>query len=83
MKRSAAASLLALLLAAPAQAQLYPPGTRIVHFLAGTGFFVNSDGYVLTNSHVVQNCTSLRLEGAVRAAPARVLAQDTETTLPC
>ena len=69
------------LLALPTHAQTAPPGARIVHFSSGTGFFVNTDGYVLTNHHVVQNCRDVRLEGAVSGARARVLATDAQNDL--
>lgn len=63
----------ALLLAFPALAQV---GQRIIHLSLGTGFFVNRDGYVITNHHVVKQCKSVTVEGAVSRRPAVVIGFD-------
>lgn len=48
----------------------------------GTGFFVNRDGYVLTNNHVIQDCQGqITVVGAVALAPAALVAADPEYDL--
>ena len=50
--------------------------------LSGTGFFINSDGYVLTNAHVVENCASIRVTADQSAASeATLVARDVTNDL--
>lgn len=43
----------------------------------GSGFFINGEGIVLTNAHVVQGCSSVSLSGAAGTnLPAKLIAQD-------
>lgn len=62
--------LLTLLAATPAMAQSVP---MLVKISAGTGFFVNRDGDLVTNAHVVKNCRSISVKttGGERAATLR------------
>ena len=49
---------------------------------SGTGFFVTSDGAIVTNAHVVENCSDIRVttdQGAT--AVARVIARDVRNDL--
>ena len=40
---------------------------------SGTGFAVTSDGYVITNNHVIKGCTSVEIYHKGRAIPASVI----------
>lgn len=54
-----------------------------VYFSSGTGFFISSDGYLLTNLHVVNNCQKLAVAGpSVRPPlPAQIIARDPDHDL--
>jgi serine protease Do len=46
----------------------------------GSGFIINADGYVLTNNHVVQNATDIKVRLAdAREFDARVVGRDAST----
>ncbi|WP_295543442.1 trypsin-like peptidase domain-containing protein [uncultured Thiohalocapsa sp.] len=44
--------------------------------LAGTGFFVNRQGHLLTNQHVVEDCSSLAVQLPGGQQPAALIAED-------
>jgi serine protease Do len=51
-------------------------------FSSGSGFFVGDDGYVLTNNHVIEDCTSTRVfMGNAAAVNARIIARDAANDL--
>jgi S1-C subfamily serine protease/ATP-dependent 26S proteasome regulatory subunit len=48
----------------------------------GSGFFIGSEGYVVTNAHVVEGCDDPKVvSGDVEPAVAKVLARDVENDL--
>lgn len=50
--------------------------------VTGTGFFISSEGYVITNAHVVGNCSTLSASAfAVPPANAQLVAKDTANDL--
>ena len=57
--------LLCLFLTLPALAQQ----AYLVKFSSGTGFFINKQGHLVTNAHVVRGCRSV-LRARHRSPPA-------------
>ena len=45
---------------------------------SGTGFYINDNGFLLTNHHVVSNCSSLWVEENNKSLPAVVVKFDSE-----
>jgi S1-C subfamily serine protease len=54
---------------------------RVVKFSTGTGFFVNEQGYLLTNFHVVQPCKQFTVYGENATTQAQAIAVDTQHDL--
>ncbi|MEJ0009331.1 MAG: serine protease [Alphaproteobacteria bacterium] len=61
------------LLALPVAAQQ----RMLIQVSSGTGFFINRNGDVITNAHVVRACQSVSVHGEHGDAPATILANDT------
>ncbi len=55
------------------------PG-QIIHISSGTGFFVSNDS-IITNEHVVHECKSIRIRGAVEPAFATLVSVDKKNDL--
>src|SRR5688572_3667165 len=80
---------LMLLAAVPAQAQPQgyqsepqpqaPANARKIK--SGTGFFLSNVGHIVTNEHVVNGCTNVKIRGSVSSMNARVIGVDTERDL--
>ena len=48
----------------------------------GSGFFIGSDGYIVTNNHVVDHATEVTITTADgKTMPAKVIGTDTKTDL--
>lgn len=61
-------------------AQQTPPGPTPkgnIGFSSGSGFFVNGGGKLITNNHVIEGCSTIRVfAGSSSVSEARVLARD-------
>ena len=71
-------SLLLLAVPAWAQQQTVPVLMKIT---SGTGFFINRDGDLVTNAHVVQNCRTISVKTVAGEREARLRASDPERDL--
>ena len=56
--------------------------TNLEIFSTGTGFVVNDDGHVVTNNHVIDDCTALRIRtGSQQTVAAEVRAAEPDSDL--
>jgi serine protease Do len=54
---------------------------QYLKYSAGTGFFINRAGHVITNAHVVRGCKEISLHTSSGELPARLVAHDDERDL--
>src|SRR5688572_3786330 len=54
---------------------------QMLTYSSGTGFFISSNGHVITNNHVVDGCSEIKLYGAVGEVEAVLVARDTKHDL--
>ena len=54
---------------------------RVIHYSTGTGFFINREGYVLTNHHVIAKCKQYSVYGKNATLQAQLVAKDEEHDL--
>ncbi len=66
-------AVLALVISAPAFAQ---SEGKMMRVSTGTGFFVNSAGYFITNQHVVDNCQKIMFRGTTNSDDVELVAAD-------
>lgn len=52
------------------------PARAKIYFHSGTGFFVNRDGYVLTNEHILKDCKRITISGTVTNQSVKLVAVD-------
>lgn len=55
--------------------------TQLIHFSIGTGFFINTQGYLLTNAHVIGPCQRYSVYGRDATMQATLVAMDKEHDL--
>ena len=48
---------------------------------SGSGFVINQDGYIVTNNHVIENCSSLDVHNIDQSSYATVIATDPDSDL--
>jgi TPR repeat protein/S1-C subfamily serine protease/uncharacterized protein YecT (DUF1311 family) len=66
----------------PAMSTAGPPTpTPKTERFFGTAFFVSKDGKALTNAHVVEQCSQVRVTSAGQESPARIVARDEKNDL--
>lgn len=52
-----------------------------LEYFSGTGFYVSTDGHVITNEHVVQNCKEVTLKEGREEIPAELIDVDKKNDL--
>ena len=68
--------------AAPAPPnQTRPEATRPSKTSSGSGFIINSEGYILTNNHVVEDCSAIKVQNGAQTGVAAKIASDAKNDL--
>jgi S1-C subfamily serine protease len=58
-----------------------PQDKRTISASSGSGFAVSSDGYVITNNHVIEGCQDVVVHTKQKDIPMRVVTYDTQNDL--
>ncbi len=62
-------------------AEVKPQDDEVLEASSGSGFAVSSDGYVITNNHVIEGCQEVAVYEGGRAVPATVVTYDIQNDL--
>lgn len=53
-----------------------PSDTKIFRVASGTGFFVSKSGHIITNEHVINGCSDIKVHFKNEAMPSKIIAAD-------
>ena len=67
--------------APPVVSEAKPQDDEVREAASGSGFAVSSDGYVITNNHVIEGCQEVAVYDGGRAVPATVVTYDLQNDL--
>lgn len=65
----------------PVVTEVKPQDDEVLEASSGSGFAVSSDGYVITNNHVIEGCQEVAVYDGGRAVPATVVTYDLQNDL--
>ncbi len=65
----------------PPVTEVKPQDDEVLEASSGSGFAVSSDGYVITNNHVIEGCQEVAVYEGGRAVPATVVTYDLQNDL--
>ncbi len=65
----------------PPVTEVKPQDDEVLEASSGSGFAVSSDGYVITNNHVIEGCQEVAVYEGGRAVPVTVITYDLQNDL--
>jgi S1-C subfamily serine protease len=65
----------------PVVSEAKPQDDEVREAASGSGFAVSSDGYVITNNHVIEGCQEVAVYDGGRAVPVTVITYDLQNDL--
>ena len=65
----------------PVVAEMKPQDNKVLEASSGSGFAVSSDGYVITNNHVIEGCAEVVVHDKGQAVPVTVITYDPQNDL--